>query len=530
MANRTWHMRSADNQPVTTCAIGNLDSSREKTAKAQAGIQIFLAVCVISALVGRFAYLYEPFNGDGAMFAYMGKLAAEGGRFGVDLVDNKFPTVGFMTSIFWRAFGAWWPGYVIAQTVMAFVAAAMLARAAARSFGEESRWATFLPAIVLMNLNAAVMGGFQLETIQTFFACIAGACALETLRGKDWRDALAMGLAAGCAILIKPTGASVLAAFVLAGIFQPRQIAVAFLGFSLPIAACGLWLWQSDQLRMMPEIARQIGDYAHSTSFDPWDLFRPFSLLLLFGAAMLIRGWVFRRRKVEASSQITAWVFIITWLTLEFVGVIMQRRMYAYHFLPLVGPAALAFGALPRKTTVTQLGGCLAIPLMLNVWGAVDVVQAAQRTPQTWSAITAWLDDYCQPGERIWRDQTMYVLLHSDLRPASRIQLTFIFMNTNNSAGQFGKMLTDDLAQHQPGYVVLPADVEAHIHHQTTHVVELSRIPERKENFTQAWRDIRSFVEARYEPVRQFGDEMIWRRIDSLTPPEDSPGQWSRSH
>ena len=53
-------------------------------------------------LWGRLGYLFEPFGTDSAMFIYMGKLVSHGGRIGIELIDNKFPTVGLMTSLPWK--------------------------------------------------------------------------------------------------------------------------------------------------------------------------------------------------------------------------------------------------------------------------------------------------------------------------------------------------------------------------------------------------------------------------------------------
>jgi hypothetical protein len=285
-------------------------------------------------------------------------------------------------------------------------------------------------------------------------------------------------------------------------------------GVIVPLACAAWYLWASDQLRIIPEVMRQISGYAKNSSFDALDLYRPLSLLVFFAAAIGLRGWVYRRRAVESNAKLAVWVFAIAWLTIEFIGVLMQRRMYAYHFLPLAGAAALVFGALPRRATFGQLAGALMIPFVLNIWGAEYILDQAKNEPPTWPAVTQWLVEHCQPGERIWRDQTMYVLLYSDLQPASRVQLTFLFMNDNDAPQKFSGMMLEDWNRTQPRYVVMPADVGAHIHTQTTRVMELARIPQRKENFTKAWRDIQTYVESHYRRVETIGDEAIWQRIE----------------
>ena len=73
-------------------------------------------LCLLSALTGRLGYLAKPFEPDADILIYLGKLTSEGGRFCHDLTDNKFPSVGLMTSLCWRGFGAHWLGYVLLQT------------------------------------------------------------------------------------------------------------------------------------------------------------------------------------------------------------------------------------------------------------------------------------------------------------------------------------------------------------------------------------------------------------------------------
>lgn len=498
---------------------------RAQRAAAPVFAWALAGVTVLIAVFSRLVYVALPFDGDGAMFAYMGKLVADGGRFGEDLVDNKFPTVGLITSAFWRVFGAHWAGYVVAQLLLAFAAAALLARQAARSFGDYARPAAFLTAIVLLNLNAVVMGGFQLETILAFFACLSACCGLEALRSDDRRDALACGLAAGCAAMVKPTGIGILIAFLLAAIARnlvdrndraktTRLLTGAITGAALPALASILYLHETDTLRLIPAISAQIGQYAASSSFAAEDLFRPISLVVLFAAAMAIRGWVYRRprHRVESSAGGAEWVLVIAWLVIEFVGVLLQRRMYAYHFLPLACPAALVFAALPRRVTTGQLAGVLALPVFLSLWGAVDVLRSAQRHPPSWPGVASWLDRHTLPGDRVWRDVAPAVLLTTDLRPASRVQLTFLFMNSDDAPDRFSGILLDDLARSRPRFVVLPGDVASHVRAHTRGVVELSRRPIRRERFAAAWERIEGFVNDRYHLVERVGGEAIYQR------------------
>src|SRR5580693_6275374 len=95
---------------------------------------------------------------------------------------------------------------------MSLMTAWLLARAAARHFGPHAAVPTLLFAIVHLNMTFVVFGGFQLETLQAFFAVLAAGAALELIDGDDWRDAFVVGLAGGCAAMLKPTGLAVVAA------------------------------------------------------------------------------------------------------------------------------------------------------------------------------------------------------------------------------------------------------------------------------------------------------------------------------
>jgi hypothetical protein len=288
----------------------------------------------------------------------------------------------------------------------------------------------------------------------------------------------------------------------------------SLIGFLLPALVAVLYLIESDQLKLLPPIAHQIAEYAAQSSFAWEDLMRPLILIVIFAVALLIRGWVYRRPayRAQCSAPAAVWVFIIAWLLIELTGVLMQRRMYGYHFLPLCAPAALLFAALPRRATIAQLAGPLALPVIFSVWGAADTLRVATEHPLNAPAVTSWLDKHSLPGERIWRDNTPQILLNSDLRSASRMQLLFLFKNSNTAPQHFSGMLINDWRQTRPRYIVLPADLPEYIDRHCKYVLELARIPQREANFRAAWRDMEQFVTTHYQPVETIGDERVWQR------------------
>ncbi|HRK31995.1 MAG TPA: hypothetical protein PLD59_13030, partial [Tepidisphaeraceae bacterium] len=97
----------------------------------------------------------------------------------------------------------------------------------------------------------------------------------------------------------------------------------------------------------------------------------------------------------------------------------------------------------------------------------------------------------------------------------SKLQLVFIFKNTDDAPMRFSGVLIDDLRKHNPRYVITQSDLKQFLHIQTTDARELVRIPARRENYVLAWKHIETFLRDRYEPVTVIGNEAIWQRKEA---------------
>ncbi|HWP39647.1 MAG TPA: hypothetical protein VNL70_01890, partial [Tepidisphaeraceae bacterium] len=489
-----------------------------RLARPKPAVAMLATACLLTALAGRLAYLVRPFDHDAAMFVYLGKSVCDGQRFGHDIIDNKFPSVGLMTSLAWRMFGTCWPAYVLLQTVLALGGAWMLARAAARNAGEQARLPTLLAAVVYLNFTVGVFGGFQLETLQSFFAILAACAAMEAIRGRSVGDALLVGLAAGCAAMLKPTGLAPLGAFAVVMLVlcaRPLRCAVAVaaataLGLSIPVATVVIHLISTDTLGDIPRLYRQICLYASQTPMV-WheDILKPITVLALAGFAIVVRGWVQRRDATTPGPARSVVIFAVLWLVLELLGAVMQRRMYAYHFLPLAAPAALLFGMIPRRNDPMRLLAALAPVMMLSLIGSAEVLKHPQPTVLP---VSRYLLERALPGDRVWQDSMPRLLLETGLQPGARFPLMFIFGNHDSAAVQYTPLLLSDFEQRHPRYIILPTDVEAKLRVETTQCLHLLRSPVRAENFRHAWRQIATYVADHYTPEAQIGHETIWRR------------------
>ena len=511
---------------MTTLAIGAWHPIQLPRAPARArhtsAWWALVLLCVSTAALGRFVYVLKVFDADGAMFVYMGKLTHEGGRLCHELVDNKFPSVGLMTSAAWRTFGANWTGYVLLGAVLSVVGALLLGRIARRHVGAHAVLPVSLFAIVFLNFNPAVFGGFQLETMQAFFGILAAGAAFEALRADgDARDAFVVGLACACAAMLKPTGLAAGVAFALALLVtnrsSPRRCAthlsMLLLGLAMPASAALAYLIAADLLVDMPQLARQISTYAKESTWTWLDLFKPPTVAAILGLPFLVRGWVFRRaaHRVHAPVDRALRCFVIGWFVLEIVGVVSQRRMYAYHFLVLVPPAALLFGMIPRRAAVGPLTAALVPAILLSVHGAGSTYSYYAHTPAR-SPVSDYLLARAHRDDVIWQDEMMRTLIETDLRPAARLPMTFLFANHDRAPLEFGRMLLDDFARTRPKYIVLRSELDRWVQHQADSITELERPSPRRENYFIAWQRIGAYVESNYVAEARIGRETVWRR------------------
>jgi hypothetical protein len=501
---------------VTVCALPESVAEQPRIS-ARIGVGILIGICLVSALIGRLSYLVCPFDSDGAMFVYMGKLVSHGGRIGYELIDNKFPTVGLIISPCWRMFGYCWPGYVLLQMGLSLLAALLLARSARRNIGAYAGLPTGLFALVYLNFGFAVFGGFQLETLQAFFSVLAATAAMEAIAGDEAKDAFLVGLAAGVAAMLKPSGLAVLAAFGIAIFFKHRRwlshFAAATAGFAIPAAATFTYLRAANLLGVVPEIWRQISGYASNSPWEPWDLSKPVVVIVILGFPMLIRSVVFRRREHRVSTR-TDWsiaLFAIFWILLEAGGIAAQRRMYAYHFLVLAAPASVLFGLIPRKSSSLPLAATLVIPALLSAFAGILVLANAPNSLAR-SAPEDYLADHAQPGDAVWLDGMMRLLVRTDLQPGSRYPMTFLWVNDDDAPLRYCDAMLADFDRTRPKFIVLPTQFDRYVHAVSDHIKELGLRPNRKANFIAAWMRLREYVQRNYHAEARAGADTIYRR------------------
>lgn len=488
---------------------------------------ILFAFCILSAIIGRFCYLARPFDNDAAIFIYMGKMVSQGGRMCHDLIDNKFPTVGLMTSIAWRAFGLHWWAYIAFQTCLSLIGVLILSRMAARHVGRYAVIPTALFALLFFNFTIVVFGGFQLETFQVFFSILAARSALLAMESDQPADSFVTGLCAGCGAMFKPTALAVLGAMAL-GLWLgarhrqnlrrfPWHLFAAAAGVVIPLTGALVYLMTAHMLGDMPALWRQISTYARESVWAGEDATKPLVAATFLGFPLVVRAWVFRRQREPGMNWPSQPVvtFAVAWLALEAAGIVMQKRMYPYHFLPLLPPVALLFGFVPRACRPIPLAAALLPMMLVSAYAAGDVITmtytARDRLP-----VSGYLAAHANPDDAVWMNFWPRLLLETDLRPGSRYPFTFLFTNYDRAGLDYAAGILQDFQRVKPAYIILPVKLEQEIYDHVNFIAELKRSPLRAKNYTIGWHEIRDYTLNHYDCVAiVHGQAVYHRRTDA---------------
>ena len=333
------------------------------------------------------------------------------------------------------------------------------------------------------------------------------------------------GLAAGCGALLKPTGVGVLAAMAVGVAVRRGSVvrlgAAATVGLAFPLAAAAAYLTAAKLWADLPSTADRLSAYARGSVADAATGVKLATVAALLGWPLVVGRLCSRRACPPCSNPRRACppatrgglAFAACWLVAELLGVVAQRRMYAYHFLPLVPPAALLFGLTVGRARPAALLAALAPAAALSWVVALHVVATPtdSRLP-----VGRYLLARAAPGDAVWADDYPRLLLETGLRPGARQPLTFLFANDDAAAAADSAQMVADLAARRPAFVVLPADLDLWLGRQTTGIAELAAHPARAAAYVAGWRRIERYTLAHYRREATIGDAAVYRRADSV--------------
>jgi hypothetical protein len=467
-------------------------------------IVVSSAIIALS-IISRVGMIARPFLNDSGLFAQMGRTVADGGVLYRDFYETKLPGAGLLASAFWRAFGPHWAGYVLCQLAMTFVAAGALARSVHGRF--RSAMPAFLFAVVFLNLSQAVYTGFQLETIQAFFEALAATAAIQSLRRDDAFATFAAGLAASMAAMAKPGGLGVALAFAIVLLLRRRRrilhVGILVAGAAIPVAVTILYTVNTGAWQYVPGVLRDIHQYAAGTPVHADAIAK---LLVVF---CVLAFPVAMRKKLRTGST-PMLLFTVLWLAADLIGVLLQRRLYPYHFLPLACPAAMLYGMIPGRVKPMSIAlGLLPISLLSLTWegsSISDLDRGATHMP-----VSNYIICRTTANDAVFADQIGRLLIETNRRPGSRLGTFFYLVNDDDAPRRYMQILLTDFESRRPKYLVLPQGWD----HPVPGLADcdiLSHCAQRRENFIAEWARLREYVAGHYHLESKLDAAMIYRR------------------
>ena len=514
-------------------------------------------VALLFAIASRCVWIGRPFQNDAGLYVAIGRTVAHGGMLYRDLWDTKLPSVALLTAPLYLAFGGRWWCYVAFSLMLGVCSAIAVARSARRLGGRCAGLAAGLTALVMLNGPMFVGSGFQLETIQTCFALLGASLFIRlatpdlqrsTDRRREAPIALACGVLGGLAAMAKPTGLAATGAAVVVILLGWKTFGGGRAGRAIGAITCGvllvvslnvLYAVHAELTPAVPGVLREISRYASGT---PWaQTLAPktfmFLSVILWPIAVAVAAVVAVRPFVKASPAIDdaklplsssfavpIMAFAPAWLLFELVGVILQKRAYSYHFLPIVPPACLLFG-LVMSRVAASLQRCAAIMVAIVPLVVLQTNSALEQLPYVWKKkdplidVAAYVRAHTQPDDSVFADPVGGLSVLADRDPGARLGMLIHFVNDDDAPHRFCGELLNDLATRRPAIIALPGKASLDERFKNwEHQPILARNPTRDRAYHEAWDRLLAFVHDRYQFEIDIEGTRIFRRRAAALP------------
>jgi hypothetical protein len=320
-----------------------------------------LTLILVATALLHLQYLDMPLERDESIYAYLGKLALNGGKPYYDFYEMKPPMMFYSYALFIALFGYSATGIHLSAAVLA-VWNTLFTFLIARKIGGEQVDIVSALAYIVWSINPGVYGTYFLsENVALLWGLPALLLALNYPEKKDTKQLFFVGFLLSMSFLVKQT-AGVLALSVgvywLTDWFFNRKelpfltffkpILWSLIGFFTPIALMVIGLWAvgtgKDALFWLKEYpsmyANSVTDEASGNSFKlmlklVFTDYKAYFCLSVLGILMTI---VSRRRASEK-------FFLIVWVVSASLTVAIGRRYYGHYWLFAL-PVLAILGAL----------------------------------------------------------------------------------------------------------------------------------------------------------------------------------------
>src|SRR5207302_1379997 len=136
-----------------------------------------------------------------------------------------------------------------------------------------------------------------------------------------------------------------------------KHTAATLGGLAIPTIGTLAWMFRSGAMADMPALLHQLSLYGKESPFDWFEWTKPAIVTVFAAFPLVVRQWVFRRNETQGTPHAPKPVltFAIAWYCIELLGIVLQGRMYAYHFMVLAPPAALVYAMMPRPARLLPI-------------------------------------------------------------------------------------------------------------------------------------------------------------------------------
>jgi hypothetical protein len=334
--------------------------SESAAARGRTAVTLILGLLAVAGIALRVLAIAEPLGIDQSLWASAVRGMSRGQRLYRDVWEQRPPGIYWIYLAGFRVFG-WTPAAVAWLDILASAATCALLAAIALPLS-NLRTAMLVAALYAwLTLPAWLYGhgGFLERSVcETFIvACVALAAwsAVRIWQGGSTAAALALGLAAGAAVVLKPNAGLYFPALLLWIALYARRtgmtrlFATAVLGATLVPAVALLWLWRLDLLHDARIAVVDFNRYYVGQGFSPTDYALDFSKavwlriktdpLWLAGTvgSLLAISELVRRRRLSPLAGLG-----LLWGTASaFVIIVNGARLFNSYFINALPPMTL---------------------------------------------------------------------------------------------------------------------------------------------------------------------------------------------
>ncbi|MBI2722706.1 MAG: glycosyltransferase family 39 protein [Bacteroidetes bacterium] len=184
---------------------GSKSLIQKLTKEEKVSYTILLGLIFLVVLI-RSKFLLIPFERDEGAYSYYGKLLLQGGIPYKDFYEQKFPGIFYFYAFIVGIFGETVKGMHIGFTILNILTIIFLFFASKRMFSPLAGAITAISyAIVSLTPN---LSGFTVQSEHgvAFFTSLGIFFYSFVVKKSDWKYLLLMGIALGCAFMVKTTG------------------------------------------------------------------------------------------------------------------------------------------------------------------------------------------------------------------------------------------------------------------------------------------------------------------------------------